>query len=265
MLAQRNTPPLSLRDQHDVKEKNGDKSLQNDPHPLVPNIREITKNITIIFFGCCWRTTNKTHADLDEKGIISDVTPNPTIAIANPMTPSEIKGHITEEQTRVDAIKQLLDSHQYNAALAALRDDTSEDLHYFNRIKGETQGLHHFEKFDDHKKKHGHLLDFQDRPPAPIDVPTFCVWSGFNDFGHPLRCHNQCLKQPINQLGKTRAKPIHFCVYHTQYCVNSTSHSIPMKIRTPNDLALCNECYIQRSSHPPVAMLRIPGTRRKRG
>ena len=233
------------------------------PHPLMPTtFRNLCKRCIprIFLFGCCRRTTNKTHGDLDEKGIPDAAT----IAMANPTTPSEIKERITAESKRVDAIKQLLESHQYNAALIALREDTPEDLHYFNRIKGEAQGIRHFEKFNDHKKKHGRLFDFEDRP-APIDEPTFCIWSGYNDFGHPLRCHNQCLKQPINQLGKTRSKPLHFCVYHTQYCLNTASHSIPMKIRTPNDQALCNECYIQRNGHPPVALLRIPGTRRKRG
>lgn len=266
-------PSSPVRDQNGLNEANTDKSspqhdLNEGPHPLISTFRNITKNLCkrctprILSFGCCWRKTNRTHADLDEKEIIPDASPNHTIAV--PKSPSEMKERITAESKRVDAIKQLLESHQYNAALAALRDDTSEDLHYFNRIKGEVQGIRHFEKFDDHKKKHGQLRDFEDRP-TPIDVPTCCIWSGFNDFGHPLRCHNQCLKQPINQLGKTRAKPLHFCVYHTQYCVNTTSHSVPMKIRTPNDQAFCNECYIQRNGHPPVAMLRIPGTRRKRG
>ena len=228
-------------------------SLQSILNPIKQN----SQRCVLFFFRCCTKT-NKISSSLEEEAN------DPTLINVIPTTPSEIKERITAERVRVDEIKKLMESKQYSVALRELTMDTPEDLHYFNKIKGDVQGHRHYEVFDDHTKKHGKLLDFEERP-ASLEEPTFCLWSGINDFGHPLRCHNQCLKQHINQLGNVRSQPLHFCVYHVQYCIKGpTIHPIPMKVRTPNEQALCNECYIQQNCRPPTALLRIPGTRRKR-
>ncbi len=218
--------------------------------PSVVNpIKQIVQLCGCLFFG--GRTTNKTKSDLEETND----------AILDPNTPEEIKENIKMEKNRIESIKELMNSKQYTAALRDLMSDTAEDLHYFNHIKGEVLGDRHFEAFTE---KHGKLVDFQDRSP-PLEQVNICLWSGINDFCHPLRCHNRCLNQPINRLGRARSKPLNFCVYHVHFCVNASHHPIPMKIRIPNDQALCNECYILRNGHPPTALMRIPGTRRKRG
>jgi hypothetical protein len=90
------------------------------------------------------------------------------------------------------------------------------------------------------------------------EEPTLWLWNGVDDSGRPLQYHNQCMKRPINQLGKEQSKPLNFIVYHAQYCLkNAAIHLIPIK------KALCDECFIQRNCHPPTALMRIPGTRRK--
>ena len=217
---------------------------------IVNPIKQILQLCGCLFFG--GRTTNKKKCDL--KGETNDAT-------LNPNTPEEIKENIKVEKNRVESIKELMESKQYSTALRDLMSDTTEDLHYFNHIKGEVLGDRHYEAF---AEKHGKLLDFQERLP-PFEQINICLWSGLNDFGHPLRCHNRCMRQPVNQLGKERSKPLNFCVYHVYFCVNASHHPIPMRIRIPNDEALCNECYILRNGHPPSALMRVPGTRRKRG
>jgi hypothetical protein len=224
---------------------------------IVNPIKQILQQCGCFFFG--GRTTNKTKGDMKEneeqmKGLVSTKK-------LNPNTPEEIKENIKVEKHRVESIKELMDSKQYSTALRDLMSDTAKDLHYFNHIKGEVLGDRHYEAF---AEKHGKLLDFQERPPS-FEQTNICLWSGLNDFGHPLRCHNRCMLQPVHQLGKERSKALNFCVYHVHFCVNSIHHPIPKRIRIPNDEALCNECYIMRAGHPPSALMRIPGTRRKRG
>lgn len=175
-----------------------------------------------------------------------------------------IRDALTAERTRVDEIKELMDSKDYEAALLNMMSDTDEDLHYFNHIKNEALGEEHNEAFI---SRHGKLLDFEERPVPTVD-PNICLWSGTNDFGHTLKCHNNCLMHPIervvDQLGVERPKPLDFCVYHTKYCVRTDNHTIPVRIRIPNEMGLCNECFVLQNGQKPKALLRIPGTRRKR-
>jgi len=66
-----------------------------------------------------------------------------------------------------------MESKQYSTALRDLMSDTTEDLHYFNHIKGEVLGDRHYEAF---AEKHGKLLDFQERLP-PFEQINICLWS----------------------------------------------------------------------------------------
>ena len=180
------------------------------------------------------------------------------------ITPTNPKDDVLAEIERVKVIKEMIDAKKHTSALAEMMADTDEDLHYFNKVKLETLGEQHMEHFSN---KHGKLLDFESRPP-PIEEHNICIWRGESDYGHPLRCHNKCLYHPIevvtDQLGVDHPKQMNFCVYHVRYCVNTTKHEIPMKIRIPNEDGLCNECYTLRHNQPPKALLRVPGTRRIR-
>ena len=172
------------------------------------------------------------------------------------------KDFVLAERERVDEIKELIDSKQYDAALSNLMSDTDADLHYFNQVKSEALGEQHIEAFS---RKHGKLHE----RPAPAEEPNTCIWMGVNDFSHSLRCHNKCLYHPnervTDQLGVERPKPLDYCVYHVKYCVNTDNHTVSVKVKILNEMALCNECFVLRNGHPPKALLRVPGTRRKRG
>ncbi|KAL7555291.1 hypothetical protein ACHAWF_018994 [Thalassiosira exigua] len=172
---------------------------------------------------------------------------------------------ILAEKERVREIKKLIDSHDYTEALKELTSDTSEDFFYFNQVKSEVQGEKHDEAF---LKRHGKLKDFQERPASVVET-NVCLWTGVNHFNQPLRCHNKCLFHPVervaDQLGVEHPKPLNFCAYHVRYCVNTDNHAIPMQIRVPNEKALCNECFVLRNGRKPQELMRIPGTRRKRG
>jgi hypothetical protein len=168
---------------------------------------------------------------------------------------AEIKSYLLAEKARVEAIKALMTSKDYNAALSKLMSDTNEDLHYFNRIKGEAQGERHLESFS---RKHGNLLDFEERPP-PVEQLNTCIWSGEDDKGNQLRCQNTCLYHPGDNLGVEQPKSLNHCVFHVKYCINADKHAIPTKIRIANNLGLCNECFILRNSCPPKALDEIPG------
>jgi len=179
--------------------------------------------------------------------------------------PTNPRDVILAEKERVYAIKKLIDGKDYNAALSNLMSDTDADFHYFNQVKSETLGKDHDDAF---LRKHGKLKDFLERP-APIFEPGTCIWAGVNNFGQPLRCHNKSMLHPIervaDQLGVERPKPLDFCVYHVKYCVNTENHTIPVKICVANEMSLCNECFVLQNGHPPQELLRVPGTRRKRG
>ena len=177
-----------------------------------------------------------------------------------PTTPLD---DVLAERGRVDAIRELINAEDFDTALTTLLSDTDEDLHYFNKIKADSLGDEHFDTFSN---KHGRLLDYEVRPP-PIEKCRICLWCGTND-GHALRCHNQCIYHPIetitDQLGVEHPRPMDFCSYHVKFCVNTTKHDVPVRIRIPNEDSLCNECYILQNNKPPKCLVRIPGTRRKR-
>jgi len=171
------------------------------------------------------------------------------------------KDYVLAERERVDEIKTMIESKQYDEALSNLMSDTDADFHYFNKVKSEVLGKQHDDAFS---RRHGKLFE---RHP-PVEAPNTCIWSGANDFGHPLRCHNKCLCHPVEKvtdpLGVERPKQLDHCVYHVKYCVNTDHHRVPMKIRTENEMALCNECFLLRNGQPPKGLLRVPGTKRKR-
>lgn len=190
----------------------------------------------------------------------SGVVTSPSKKKAAPTTPLD---DVLAERERIDEVRKLILAEDFNTALAALLSDTDEDLCYFNKVKADSLGDEHFDTFSN---KHGKLLDYEDRPP-PIEDCRICLWCGTND-GHALRCHNQCIYHPIetvtDQLGVEHPKRMEFCSFHMKFCVNTTKHDVPVRIRIPNEDSLCNECYILQNNKPPKCLMRVPGTRRKR-
>jgi hypothetical protein len=178
---------------------------------------------------------------------------------SNAISTEAAESYLLAEKERVEAVRVLMNSKDYTAALSNLMADSNNDLHYFNRIKGEVQGEQHLESFS---RKHGKLVDFEDRP-SPVKQLNICTWSGEDEMGNPLRCQNTCLYPPDGNPGVEQPKSVNCCVYHMKYCVNTEKHAIPMKIRKSNHCGLCNECFILRNSCPPKDLDEIPGIVRR--
>lgn len=201
------------------------------------------------------RSTTKSNDNVTKESVNKPLSATKKKGKVNP------KHCVLAERERVNEVKKLIESKKYDEALFSLMSDTDADFHYFNKVKSEVLGKQHDDAF---ARKHGKLFE---RPP-PVETPNTCVWSGVNDFGHPLRCHNKCLYHPVEKvtgpLGLERPKQMDYCEYHVKYCVNTNKHRVPMKIRIENEFALCNECFLLRNGETPKELLRVPGTRRKR-
>lgn len=111
---------------------------------------------------------------------------------------------VIEENSKVDAIKELIDSSDYNAALQSLLSDTGEDFHYYNQLKNETQRDHHEQSFS---RRHGNLkCSIDQQQPSTNDRE--CLWHGETDRGFPLRCQNKCLNHPYEKVKNHLGVPL---------------------------------------------------------
>jgi hypothetical protein len=185
---------------------------------------------------------------------------------SNPVTKKRPKfdpqDFVKEEKDRVDEIRELMDAKDYNAALKSLMSDADADFHYFNKVKSETISTKHEEAF---ARRHGNLKCSTDDTKWTNNKT--CLWHGETDRGFPLRCYNKCLNHPYentaNHLGVLLPRPLDFCAYHVRYCVETMKHGeLPIRIRVPNEHALCNECFVLKTTVQPKTLNRIPGTRR---
>jgi hypothetical protein len=184
-------------------------------------------------------------------------------AVAKPNKQLLPEDFVKEENERINDIKKLIDAKYYNAALKSLMADTDGDLHYFNKVKREAENTKHDASFD---RRHGKLKCSVASKVAP---ERECLWHGQTDRGFPLRCHNKCINHShettTDHLGVSCPRPLDFCAYHVKYCVETINHSdLPVRIRVPNEHALCNECFILKTMQQPPILQRVPGTRRKR-
>ena len=211
--------------------------------------------------GCTtsWQRPTVRHVSLNPLHRILSFFSNRLPKKTNAISTEAAESYLLAEKERVEAVRVLMNSKDYTAALSNLMADSNNDLHYFNRIKGEVQGEQHLESFS---RKHGKLVDFEERP-SPVKQLNICTWSGEDEMGHPLRCQNTCLYPPDGNPGVEQPKSVNCCVYHVKYCVNTEKHAIPMKIRKANNCGLCNECFILRNSCPPKDLDEIPGIVRR--
>ena len=83
-------------------------------------------------------------------------------------------------------------------------------------------------------------------------------------------CNNAKLAHPWktyrDEFGAEVPEQISFCHYHAKFCLDpNRSHGDHLvKIKEPNEFALCNECFVQKMKRPPPALpkFRIPGVAR---
>jgi len=99
---------------------------------------------------------------------------------------------------------------------------------------------------------------------------TGCKWRGENDEGVDHMCNNARLVHPWktykDEFGAEVPEQISFCHYHAKFCLDPRkSHGdATVKIKEPNEFALCNECYVVQLKRPPRTLpaFRIPGVAR---
>ena len=83
-------------------------------------------------------------------------------------------------------------------------------------------------------------------------------------------CNNAKLQHPWkmykDEFGADVPEKISFCHYHAKFCLDpNKSHGDHLvKIKEPNEFALCNECFVQKVKRPPphLPKFRIPGVAR---
>ncbi|GMI14663.1 hypothetical protein TrVE_jg1553 [Triparma verrucosa] len=94
-----------------------------------------------------------------------------------------------------------------------------------------------------------------------------CKWRGENDEGVDHMCNNAKLQHPWrtykDEFGAEVPEQISFCHYHAKFCLdpNKNHGDHLVKIKEPNEYALCNECFVQKVKRPPphLPKFRIPG------
>jgi hypothetical protein len=97
-----------------------------------------------------------------------------------------------------------------------------------------------------------------------------CKWRGENDEGVDHMCNNAKLVHPWktykDEFGAEVPEQISFCHFHAKFCLDPRkAHGEHLvKIKEPNEFALCNECYVVQMKRPPPALAKfhIPGVTR---
>jgi len=97
-----------------------------------------------------------------------------------------------------------------------------------------------------------------------------CKWRGENDEGVKFLCNNAKLVHPWrrykDEFGAEVPEQLSYCHFHAKFCLdpNKNHGDHLVKIKEPNEFALCNECYVQKQKRPPPKLpkFRIPGVSR---
>lgn len=93
-----------------------------------------------------------------------------------------------------------------------------------------------------------------------------CAWT-YRDAatGKRLICHNKRMEHPTRRVtdafGAVMPDILKFCAYHTECCVGE-HETLVHAVTTPNELALCNHCYVRATSKAPNSSLTkhsVPG------
>ena len=212
---------------------------------------------------CCFGRGGDEHDDMETDGDCETSAHHRRAAGRN--SNDLVEGELLAEKERVEDLRALIDGGSPGRALCELVGDTDNDLHYFNRLRSEMDPDGQSAAFE---RRHGKLIDFEQRPKE-VPKANRCMWVEARG-STVLHCHNPCLFHPIlrvrGHLGVEHPKQMKFCIYHVKHCVQTDRHTIDVRVLTPNEHGLCNECHCIRFGVPPEKLVRVcvPGTRRKR-
>lgn len=91
-----------------------------------------------------------------------------------------------------------------------------------------------------------------------------CRWFAYVD-GERWACSNRRIEHPTrtvkDAMGAEVPDLLRYCAYHAECCVSDVHDTRVQMITTPNELALCNRCYVRAARRKPrfVSRLAAPG------
>lgn len=202
------------------------------------------------------------------------------------------------EKVRAADLYTLTKIGRHDEALDNMMAETNNDFFYFNKLKFkmENEGKWKFEfksnsaAFGGNRHEHrnrlrkavntvygamdeettnelARLSNAQAAATKRYDRSAPCNWRGKNKEGDALKCENIRMERPPHPDAPPRRKNdppdiLACCCYHTPWCVSPT-HELKeeVKIKVPNDAALCSECYMMERGKkpPPFTAIIVPG------
>jgi hypothetical protein len=206
---------------------------------------------------------------------------------------------IRVEKVKAQDLYTLSKIGRHDEALDSMMAETNNDFFYFNKLKYkmEQEGKWKFEfkagslAFGDasrnlHRNRlrkaanavYGamdesvtdelaRLSNAEAKTAKKYDRNTPCNWRGKNKDGEPMKCENKRMVKPVRADDPPRKKGelpdvLACCCFHTPFCVGEI-HELKsdIKIKVPNDEALCAECYMMKRGKkpPPLIATIVPG------
>eukprot|EP01032_Pedospumella_encystans_P013354 gene13354-15381_t len=188
---------------------------------------------------------------------------------------------------------------QHDEALDEMMAETNNDFFFFNKLKYkmENEGKWHFEfKQNSVAFANGNKAAVRNRLRKAIntvygeldasvtdelarlanaeaahtkryDRSAPCNWRGRNKDNEALKCENMRVERPPRSDAPPRKKNdppdiLACCAYHTPFCICDV-HELraDVKIKVPNDEAMCAECYMMKRGKkpPPFTATIVPG------
>lgn len=203
------------------------------------------------------------------------------------------------EKVKAQDLYTLTKIGRHDEALDAMMAETNNDFFYFNKLKYkmEQEGKWKFE-FKKNSIAFGsaeraahrnrlrkaanavygamdesvteelaRLANAEAKAAKRYDRSGPCIWRGKSKEGEPMKCENMRMEKPprSDDPPKKKNEPpeiLACCAYHTPFCV-SDIHELKadVKIKVPNDEALCAECYMMKRGKkpPPLTPIIVPG------
>lgn len=201
------------------------------------------------------------------------------------------------ERVKAQDLYTLTKIGRHDEALDAMMAETNHDFFFFNKLKHkmEQEGKWKFDfskggLFGDARNLHrnrlrkaanavygaldasvtdelARLSNAEAKAAKRYDQDGPCNWRGKNKDGEAMKCENRRMLKPPHPDDPPRKKNdppevLACCRYHTPFCV-SDIHELraQVKIKVPNDEALCSECYMMKRGKkpPPLIATIVPG------
>lgn len=161
-----------------------------------------------------------------------------------------------EELKRISTIKKDIKNGDHERALKELLGDTSSEIRYFSQLRHASLGFQSTQITP--KSGLGNIREISENDQKMISTKKMCQWKGFDSKGRAIHCLNIGIIHPWktvkNVHGNLESKQLDFCSFHSKYCIDKEKrHGINLaKIVSPNEEALCNECFALLYNRSPL-------------